>query len=87
MGKREENLTFAGDKRTASGTILRSVGLATHDEYPASEWSGVRSAAVTSLVALDAWYAACGDADRAAWWIAMPAGTRAKYRDGILILD
>lgn len=87
MGKREENLNVIADKLTGAGTITRTVGTGQHDEYTAAEWSGVRSAAVTSLAALDAWYAACGDTARADWWAALPAGLRAKYRDGILLLS
>ena len=90
MGKRDEDVTALVDTRISDGVKIRVITvLGQHEEYPASEWSGVRAAAVVGVGGtggLDEWYAGCGDSGRANWWSGLSSAVKTKYRNAILDL-
>ncbi len=87
MAKRDSDMEAHYDREKTSGLIKRIVRVGEHEEFSNSEWSAVRSAAATSLAALDNWYANCGDSARANWWAAKSSTYREDLRQAILGLS
>jgi hypothetical protein len=86
MGVRVEDIVATTDKDTGSGILTRSVHVRQDEVYSAAEWSAVRTAAATSLAALDAWYAGLQDVPRRTWWAGLPTATREQLRQAVLTL-
>ncbi len=77
-------MAFRGDDFIGkSDNGKRSIVYETHDDFDPTEWADARTAAATSLTALDTWMSANG---RGTWWSSRPSGWREGMRAALLDL-
>ena len=68
----------------AGGAIKRRLAYQQHVDIPAADWPAMRSAAATSLAALDAWFASYQSGAWHPWWDNFTTGQAEHARQAIL---
>jgi hypothetical protein len=84
MADRASDWILEIDRATAGG-VKRRLVYAQHVEIPTSAWGDMRTAAGTSLSALDSWFSTYSGGAWNAWWSSWSATEREGARQALLL--